>query len=104
MTIDFDAFNREVTSKTAFGGDVTYTLAGGASKVIEGVFDNAYLAAQGLGDAGVGTSSPAITVLSSDVVGVSRGDTVVVGGTTYYVVEPQPNGSGLTVLILSRNA
>jgi hypothetical protein len=38
------------------------------------------------------------------VANASRGDTFVVGGTIYYVQEVQPDGTGITTLILSRDA
>lgn len=129
--IDFDAFNAEILSVGAFGQEVVFTrsvssalgaltdpgtmgaytepgvdgaYAGISDPVtIVGVFENAYLATQGIGEAGVGTSTSAITVLTSDVVDVRRGDTITVGTTMYYIVDPQPNGDGLTVLILSRD-
>lgn len=66
------------------------------------LFDADFLAAQGLGDMGVGTSSPAAWIKTADAPAVKRGDTLTRAGVDYTVVEARPDGHGLTLLILSR--
>ena len=128
--IDFDAFNAEIISTAAFGQEVTWipfalpegwisdpsiegwisdpvtgegflAISGGT---IVGVFDNGFLSVQGMGEVGVSASAPTLTCLTSAIISVARGDSIVVDTTTYYVTEMRPNGDGLTVLILSRDA
>ena len=71
------------------------TLAGVA---VRGIFDSAY-ELEDLGG-GFAASGPAFTLASSDVPAVVAGVSLVVGGVTYKVVEPMPNGTGVTVLRL----
>lgn len=128
--IDFDAFNAEIISTAAFGEEVTWipvalpagwisdpsiegwitnpatgegflSISGGT---IVGVPDNGYAAVQGIGIVGVESSAPSLLCLSSDVISIARGDSIVRGTTTYYVMEKRPSGDGLTHLILSRDA
>jgi hypothetical protein len=74
---------------------VSALLSGGV--VINVIFDNGY--AEELDVAG---SKPTATCKASDVVGVSRGNPIIipVGGTAYTVQNIQPDGTGETLLIL----
>lgn len=101
--IDFDRFADDVLSTEAFGQEATFIPSGGQGKAIKVVFDNAFSAMQGLGEAGVSSSSPQAECKSTDVDGAARGDTLRVGDTTYYVTEAQPDGFGMTLLILSKD-
>lgn len=73
-------------------GDIA-TIAG---VDVRGVFDRPYV--ETLDHAG---HRPTFTCASDDVLGVSRGDAVFVDGITYTVVGIEPDGTGLTTLILS---
>lgn len=46
------------------------------------------------------SSKPAATCRTSDVSAVKQGDTITIDGTTYTVVVPMPDGTGITVLSL----
>lgn len=89
----------------AFGQEVTFTLSGGGTIYCNAVFDDKYVA-PAMDDFVVETSSPALTCLTSDITSVSKGDTVDVvefgasNVTTYNVIEIQPDGTGMTVVIL----
>lgn len=63
-----------------------------------GIFDNAY-ALQDVGGE-VYASGPVFTLASSAVPANVAGATLVVGGIAYKVVEPMPDGTGVTVLRL----
>ena len=71
-------------------------LLGGAP--VTGIFDEAY-ALEELGGF-MAASGPAFTLASSAVPAVVAGLSLVVRDTTYKVVEPMPNGTGVTVLRL----
>lgn len=65
--------------------------------VISVIFDDEY------GEAlGVSGTSPAIWCKSSDVEDVEVGDAVTVGGGSYTVAKPIPDGTGITVLMLKK--
>lgn len=85
-----------------FGVSATYTHAGGAGATISVLFDNAYIQAN-LGGVEVESLGPAATCKSSDVSNAVHGDTLTISGTTYNIIGIHPDGSGITVLILSRN-
>lgn len=74
---------------------VAATLAG---LPVRGIFDNAY-AMDDMGG-GASASHPAFTLPSASVPTPVAGLSLVVNGTTYKVVEPMPDGTGLTVLRL----
>lgn len=48
------------------------------------------------------TFNPHVTVRESQVVGVKVNDQMTVRGITYYIVEVDPDGTGLTCLYLSK--
>lgn len=68
------------------------------STCITGILDNEYLVSGS--DLGVESTSPAFTCKTSDVSCVSHGDTLNIGTDEYTVRGVQPDGTGMTVLIL----
>lgn len=71
------------------------TLAG---QTVQGLFDNLY---NGFDMGGpVAGSSPTFTLPTASVPAVVVGVALVVNGTTYQVVDHQPDGTGLSVLRL----
>lgn len=72
------------------------TLAG---VEVSAIFDNAY--AQGsAGVLGMATSQPAITLPTSSVPAEPHGAAVVVGTANYVVAAHEPDGTGMSVLLL----
>jgi len=63
---------------------------------VMGIFDNAYFD-QDMGGSG---STPSYTLPTSAVPANVVGMALVVGGTTYKVAEPMPDGTGVTTLRL----
>ena len=65
---------------------------------VTGVFDNAYRA----GDIGIGMAStqPAFTTLTDNVVGEAVGQLLTINGTSYYVAAHEPDGTGMSLLLL----
>ena len=85
-----------------FAVAATWTHSGTA-KVVNVIFSNPYRGVSPL-TGEVETTAPEVICKASDVVGVTRRDTVAISGTTYYVIGIQPSDDGLTVtLILSRD-
>lgn len=78
-----------------FGVDAT--LSG---QPVRGIFDRQY-ALQSLGDAGISGAEPAFTLTSASVPAAIFGATLVIPGQGSFTVrEAQPDGTGLTVLML----
>ena len=88
----------------AFAQTATYTRLGYPSAQLPVIFDSEYSVVGGIGETGIGVASPQALCKTADVENASRGDTLLVGGTTYYIQEVQPDGTGITTLILSRDA
>ena len=65
---------------------------------VAGIFDNAYHA----GDIGIGMAStqPAFTTLTAHVTGEAVGQLLVIHGTSYYVAAHEPDGTGMSLLLL----
>lgn len=80
------------TAAMAHLSNVTATV-GGVS--VSGIFDDAYL--DPLGIAG---SQPSLLCASADVSGAAQGSAVVVNAVSYTVGSIQPDGTGMTRLLL----
>ena len=65
---------------------------------VAGMFDNSYHA----GDIGIGMAStqPAFTTLTANVVGEAVGQLLVINGVSYYVAAHEPDGTGMSLLLL----
>ena len=74
------------------------TLDGAA---VTGIFDALYI--QGLvGAAGIASTGPAYMLPTASVPANPVGKALVVNGTTYSVAEHQPDGTGVSLLLLER--
>lgn len=80
-----------------FGSSATYTH-GGTPATVKGIFDNEYVSIQG-----VESLAPVFRTATASVPSAEHGDTLVIDGTTYYIIGIQPDGTGVTLLILSRD-
>ena len=65
---------------------------------VAGIFDNAYRT----GDIGIGMAStqPAFTTLTANVSGEAVGQLLTINGTGYYVAAHEPDGTGMSLLLL----
>lgn len=84
---------------------VTFTHNPGVSQVVSTIkvhFNNPYAAAkmQGLEAA---SSLPTALCKTSDVSTAVARDTLTISSVVYYIVDIQPDGTGLTLLILSKD-
>ena len=64
---------------------------------VSGIFDNAYTDAFGMA-----SRQPMFTLASSAAAAASQASALVVGGTAYRVTSVQPDGTGVTTLMLER--
>ena len=78
-----------------FGVSATYD---GATAII-GIFDNDFLQVLG-GEIGVESSGPQFLCRTADVSSVVHGKTLLIGSTTYTVKGVEPDGTGMTTLML----
>ena len=71
-----------------------------SSSTISALLKNEYSLEDVGGEVGVETSTPVAIVRTSDVPNVVQSDTLAISGTTYTIVEVQPDGEGMTNLRL----
>ncbi|MBX9736529.1 MAG: hypothetical protein K2X32_06345 [Phycisphaerales bacterium] len=79
-------------SVSEFGVDVTI-----AGLPVTAIFDAAYV-----DPLGVASVRPVLTCATTDVASVVRGAAVVIGSVNYVVRGIEPDGTGVTLLILER--
>jgi hypothetical protein len=103
MAIDFASDLDAIFDTDEHAQTATYIRQGYPSIQIPVILDSEYSVTQGVDEPGMGLPSPQVLCKTADVANAFRGDTFVVGGTTYYVQEVQPDGTGVTTLILSRD-
>lgn len=86
-----------VAALAMFGELVTIGITTG----IHATFDEAYTRGQ-VGDLGMASSSPALTVATADVPASPVGKPAVVRGIDYLVATHEPDGFGLSRLMLEK--
>ncbi len=94
MLTDLDTFLED-------GDDFVFSRSG---LTIKGIFDDAFEAAAQDGDA-VESSQPQVKVKDTDVTGIIHGDTLtrVSDSVVYNVTGIHPDGTGMTVVLLSQD-
>tara|TARA_R100000808_G_scaffold24841_1_gene58699 strand:+ start:2478 stop:2786 length:309 start_codon:yes stop_codon:yes gene_type:complete len=96
-TADLNAF----FDTDAHGSTVTYTPSGGSASTINGILNNEFELVD-IGDVGVESNIPILTVKTSDVSSVAQGDTFVIDSVTYKSVIIRPDGTGITEIVLEK--
>ena len=97
------------TYTKTFGESIKFTLAKGSiidkgsdEKPLNGIFDNAYFL-QEIGDIDIDNTQPRLNCVLSDIERVKKEDSVEINGVIYDVVrDPQPDGTGMALLILAK--
>lgn len=87
------------------GEPIVYTPGAGSPVTVQGIFDRGYLVAtgQGLGDAGVMTTKPAVSVMLADLPSDPKLDAaarLTIRGEVFKVWKPEYDGQGRAVLVL----
>lgn len=95
LTSDLTGFFNE----SEFASAAQFSHAAGAAVAISVIFDTDFLASLG-----IETNKPTALCKSSDVASAVHGDTMVIGSTTYKIIGIQPDGTGITIVILSKEA
>ena len=78
---------------TDFGSDVVIGAA-----TVRGIFDDAYQDALGMGSSG-----PVLLCAAADVTSVTHGTALSIGGVGYTIVSKQPDGTGISRLVLQES-
>ena len=81
--------------------DATFSdTTDGTIATITALLRNEYLEVEVEGEVGVESSAPSALARTSDVPNIAQGDTLLISGTTYTVVEVRLDGGGMTGLKL----
>ena len=104
MAIESAADRAIFLTAADFGSVATYTpVSGGASRLINGIFDHAWVEiAIGL-EVGINSVSPRNLVQTADLTnGGKQGDLWVIDGGNFITVDNQPDGTGMTAVRLEK--
>jgi hypothetical protein len=106
MPIESDHDRAQFLDPDEFGLEAVYSLAGGGpSATINGIFDVPHAAIDG-GEIAISDRRPTflcrITDLPAGASGGGAGDSLTVDGVIYQVVDHEPDGTGMTRLVLGR--
>jgi len=104
MSLIDNDFNNAFLSADDFAVTAKVTLVGGNSKKINVIFDSEYYQSQLVGDVGIANADPQVLCKTIDVTNITQGASLVISGTTYYVTSVEPDGTGMTRLVLSKRS
>ena len=93
LTNDLDIF----LNSDEFAVDITYNAG-----TIQGIFDDEFSSAV-QGEMGIESTVPQVLVKSSDVVGIAHADLMTINTIVYKIIGIQPDGTGMTMLLLSKD-
>ena len=79
-----------------------FSHSGGVAVDISVIFDNDFRAVN-MADGVIESAGPQAVCKSSDVASAVHGDTLAISGTTYNIIGIEPDGTGMTTLILSKD-
>lgn len=85
-----------------FGVTATYTPLGGSASNVKGIFDNEFFEAA-VGEVGVAIQQPRFVCRSSDISAAVEGDALTVNSVAYTIRVVQPDGTGVTTLVLEED-
>ena len=83
-----------------FGVAATYTPAGGSASSVSGIFDNDFVEVETGGSVSFAQQQATFMCRTADVSAAAEGDSLVIGGENYIIRIVQPDGTGMTNLIL----
>lgn len=87
---------------TVFFADFGVPATPSVGPPITVIFDRAYMQAMGGNEAAISGTQPVALALDSDVAALQAGvSTIVINSNTYTVQDVQPDGTGMSTLILS---
>ena len=87
-----------------FATTASYTPSGGSASTVNGIFDNEFFEVDPLSGVGVVSAQPRLFCTTADLPsGAASGDAITIDGTAYTVRVIQPEGTGVTTLVLEKN-
>ena len=86
--------------RTALLADYGTTVTKADTTTFTGIFDNDFLAVD-LDESEVESTEPTLLARTSDVSGLAHGDSLTISAVSYTVRGIQPDGTGMTQIMLS---
>jgi hypothetical protein len=86
--------------RTALLADYGTTVTKADTSTFTGIFDNDFLAVD-LDESEVESTEPTLLARTADVSGLAHGDTLTISAVSYTVRGIQPDGTGMTQIMLS---
>ena len=86
--------------RTAMLADYGSTVTKADASTFTGIFDNDFLAVD-LDESEVESTEPTLLARTADVSGLAHGDSLTIGAVSYTVRGIQPDGTGMTQIMLS---
>jgi hypothetical protein len=80
-----------------FAVDITYNAG-----TIQGIFDDEFASAVE-GEMGIESTVPQVQVKSADVSSATHGELMTINSVVYKIIGIQPDGTGMTLLLLSKD-
>ncbi len=84
-----------------FGEEATLELHDGSQSQIMGIFDSEHIPLDGDGMVAISSTMPVFHCASADVT-EAYGALLIIRGTRYEVEDTKPDGTGTTILVLSK--
>ena len=100
MAVESAADRAAFVSINDWGVSATYTHSG-VSTTIAGIFDNDFVEVDG-GGVPFAMQQPRFFTPTTSVSSAVEDDTLVISGTTYKIKVVQPDGTGMTTLVLEK--
>lgn len=69
--------------------------------LVSGIFDNDFLSVSG-GEVQINSAGPAFTAQSSELTTIKTGDALIYEGVTYKIRRVEPDGTGISNIILNK--
>lgn len=102
MTAFDDTFNTQFFDIDTFSIDAIYTDEDSSSSSVSVIFFNEGMTVELSGGVTV-LKRPIALVRNSEISDAKQNETLLISGTTYYIIKSTPDGEGVTMLELSEN-
>jgi len=90
----------DIADFVSSGVQALFSHAGGPTSTVKGIFLDPFQVAELLGIA-LEDAKPQFTCATDDISSAEQGDSLIIMGTTYYIIENEPEGTGMSTLMLS---
>lgn len=102
MAVENDSDREVFFAINDFGVTAKYTRANSFQTEIKGIFENEFIDVESIGNVGVALVQPLFFCQTKDVSQAAEGDKLTVNNAEYTIRVVQPDGTGMTTLVLEK--